>query len=298
MKKVEMNEIPQLLESEKITKEEAAKWIWTNVYFSPEKYNLKELDEDSLSDFLLQYRHRFAHLIEMYDKNRADFTTFIRSCMMQFKNTWKRKSAKSWAEAKSLEQMLENTALSIADYESDPALILEEDEEEMLNVKKDAKEVRETALILALKACNDIDDDSIKKLSKFIRKSEVEIHELISKLRGTMQKKEQIQNLMIRRRDKSFFKKRKFDIELSQLEKGCGEYTKVKKLYESQLKNWKKSNETLTHRYVMSPQNQEIAKIMGISVRKVYYCISHAKDEEKMKIFQQVFKESMPEPEQ
>ena len=39
----------------------------------------------------------------------------------------------------------------------------------------------------------------------------------------------------------------------------------------------------------------EIARIMGISIRKVYYCISHAKDEEKMRLFQQMFRQEMEE---
>ena len=312
MEEFTTNEIPQLLESRKITMKEAVNGLWADIYAHPEKYNLKDLDEDDLSDFLLTYRTRFPSITKKYDKNKADFTTFIRSCMMQFKTCWSKKKAKAKAAAASLESVLKKNAESalVSDCAADPIaggtefddFLLEFEQEDKAEAeegrtedekKKEAKEARETALVLALKACRFMDDPMVSKLSRLTQREESELHTIIDKLKNSMEKKEKIQRLMIRRRDKSFFNKRKLTIELSNLEETCGEYSKLKNLYENQLRSWKRNNEALSHRYVMSPKNSEIAKIMGISIRKVYYCISHAKDEEKMKIFRKVYKENV-----
>lgn len=304
MKKFEVNEIPQLLESREITQKEATEMLWVDIYFNREKYNLKELDEDGISDFLLTYRRRFPNIMRKYDKRKADFTTFMRSCMMQFKSSWNRKRAKAWTESMSVENSMrksgdttdfsfEEETIDAMEREANAKTGKEERQAE--DKRKEEREVRETALVLALKSCRYIDDSMVAKLSKFTKKNEEDLHKIIDGLKTTMEKKERIQNLMIMRRNKSFFKKRKLNAEMEHLEEDCGEYKKVKSLYENQLRSWKRTNETLTHRYVMSPKNSEIARIMGISIRKVYYCISHAKDEEKMRLFQQMFRQGMEE---
>lgn len=299
MKKIETNNIPYLLEKKVITAEEAENFLWSEIYFNPQKYNLFDLDEDDLSDFLLKFHKRFNHIIEKYDSTKTDFTTFIRCCMMQFKNTWKKLEAKNYAELKSLEEAIQKgnvESIKFVDLDSNPEKIylkenLETESKKLLQLtKKNISEAKETALILALKACKDMDDDSISKLSKFTEKTEFEIQNMLENMKQNLGSKEKNRNQMLKRRDKSYFQKRKLRIELEKLEEDSSEHRKLKNTYENQIKNWKKTNENLTHRYLMSPKNSEIAKMLGISTRKVFYCISHAKNESIMENFQKVFK--------
>lgn len=296
MKNVKTNEIPELLENKKITLKEAIKFIWVDIYFNPGLYGLITLDEDDLSELLIEFQKRIPHIIDEYNKTKSDFTTFLRSCLFFMKTDWKRNEMKKIAESKSLEIAIKNGTVDSAplfDSKSDPAKMTFENTTEMQvklkNLSKEMNEAKETALILALKACNDIDDETIEKLSMFLQKNTQELENLIANIKKTTESKQPQRELMVRRRNNSFFKKRKYLIELSQLEEDSSEYQKIQNLYQKQLKNWQKNNENLEHRYIMSPSNAEIAKALGISTRKVYYCISHAKNAETLKKYQQIF---------
>jgi len=297
MQKVETNEIPNLLKTNQITELEATKLLWLDIYTHPEKYNLSNFNEDDLSELLINIQSRFLHLIKSYDENKTDFITFIRSCLSFFKITWQRQSLKKLAEEKSLNYEIKAGIVEAAplfDSKSDPSKInfdfdFSNKISDSIESKKNITEAKETALILALKACADVDDEIIKKLSNFLQRTEDELHNLISDMRNMITQKEEKRDLMVVRRNNSFFKKRKYAIELTQLEKNCSEYKKIEELYKNQIKNWQKNNENLEHRYIMAPKNSDIAKLLGISTRKVYYCISHAKEEEILQNFNKIY---------
>ena len=306
MKKFDAKRIPELLGSGKIGTDQAATLLWGEVYANPGLYGLGAMDEDERSDFLLFFHGRFSHIIREFDSGKGDFTTFIRACMTNFRATWKKASVKKAAEEKALSYALEKGEVACSplfDDRSDPARMKIGEADEISGILKrfavngargnrTMREMRETMLILAMKACADLDDGSIQKLSVFLQKSEDEIHSLVEKLKGGLSERQEKREKILRRRDSSFFKKRKFSIELENLDESSAEYGRVSERLETQKRSFERNSSLLARRYMMSPRNEEIAKILGISSRKVYYCISHAKEKKNLENLQQIFRET------
>ena len=308
MKQIQTNEIPQLFASGKITEDEAVKAIWANVYCSPEKFALSSFDEDSLSEFLLRYHERFKRLLYTFDEKQADFTTFVRNCISFYKLSWRKKSLKNRAEEEFLQTAAkqgEVESVFFADYRSDPQsaeIDLKVKKRRIFGRKRQFKTsvpslrlAKDTALVLALKSCYSLDDKTIKNLATFTGKTEKEIDSMVEILKSTTEKKTELHSKLVNKRDNAFFRKRKYAVELSNLQADCAEYERLVKSMQNQTKNWQNQNDLLSYRYLCSPKNEEIAKVTGLNARKVSYCISHVQDEGIAEKFHKIFQNECEE---
>ncbi len=303
MKKIETNEIPFLFENGKITKTEAIKALWANIYTAPEKYALRSFSEDELSDFLLHFYPRFSSLLDAYDSVSADFTTFVRNCISFYKLSWRKRALKMSAAEQSLDSAVRLGVVEgaeTADFRSDP-----QKSEEILKIRKKTiskkrlksaktpaptlRLARDTALVLAMKSCRQIDDKTLQKLASFTGRAEEEIVSMLENVKKHSSSSEKRFEKLVAKRDSSFFRKRKYSFELSRLDPTSSEYERVKKIVENQTKNWQSQNALLSKSCVRSPRNEDIAKTLGIKMRKVYYCISHVQENGIVENFRDIF---------
>ena len=143
--------------------------------------------------------------------------------------------------------------------------------------KKEREMAEKAALILTLKSCHELNEEIVKNVSKFIHIDKTELQRQIDKLKEKSDYKAEQREIIIRRRDNAFFYHRKYLIELQKLRKGSSTFERVQKKYQQQTENWIKQNKLLSHRFVLSPSNVEIAKELGMQPRQVCFYISHIK---------------------
>ena len=85
------------------------------------------------------------------------------------------------------------------------------------------------------------------------------------------------------------------EAELGRLDESSHEYMRLRERYERQERAWQKANESLEEGKIPTPKNSDIARILGIKQRKVYYCISHAKEKGVIEDYSEIFKKESEE---
>lgn len=300
MRKIEANEIPALVAGGEISEGEAVRALWEDVYSRPGTYALAAFGEDDLSEFLLRFHTRFAALIRAYD-GRTEFTTFVRSCIMLYKLTWRKAALKSRAEEASLLEAAKGGAVESVRLTESPALPLPEP-----RVRRRRKAGRrfpaptlrlakDTALVLALKSCRAMDDETLRRVSSFTGRSEEEILAMMERLGRSAARNEARRERIAAQRDEAFYRRRRYARELSALDPQSAEYGRLLRGLEAQSRSWIARNEALERRCVMSPQNEEIAAVLGMRPRKVFYCISHVQKDGVLESYREMFRSECPE---
>ena len=150
--------------------------------------------------------------------------------------------------------------------------LLEKNEKRIKNLKK-------TLLILTMKYINYINLDSLEEIAIFCEIPLEKINEIRTTLLKNLNKKIINRSELEKRRDKAFFLKRKYQIELDFLKSNNMNYEHKEYLLKRQTKFWndkliqlKKSNGLIT------PSNKQIAKELGMKERIISYYIKNAKN--------------------
>ena len=150
--------------------------------------------------------------------------------------------------------------------------LLEKNEKRIKNLKK-------TLLILTMKYINYINLDSLEEIAIFCEIPLEKINEIRTTLLKNLNKKIVNRSELEKRRDKAFFLKRKYQIELDFLKSNNMNYEHKEYLLKRQTKFWndkliqlKKSNGLIT------PSNKQIAKELGMKERIISYYIKNAKN--------------------
>lgn len=281
MKNIDIEKLPRLVEEGKLSKTEAKDIIWTDIYLYPQKYGLS-MEKDEKSDFLLYLQERLAGIFDDFEQGKILFRTYVWGFLRNTQQTWKRMMRKQFSEQESIRKSMNST------YEEECGdfyeKVFEPETDEMPEVfrktlwrKKEREMAEKAALILTLKSCHELNEEIVKNVSKFIHIDKTELQRQIDKLKEKSDYKAEQREIIIRRRDNAFFYHRKYLIELQKLRKGSSTFERVQKKYQQQTENWIKQNKLLSHRFVLSPSNVEIAKELGMQPRQVCFYISHIK---------------------
>ncbi|MBQ7159690.1 MAG: hypothetical protein IJS09_09785 [Treponema sp.] len=261
-----------------MSKKEATNIIWEDIYLNPKKYGLL-LHGDQKSDFLLYLQERMESLFDEYQPGKILFRTFIWGLVKHTFLTWRRKIKKLYENEEATRKSLMSLYNEMCDAycEPDQEIISENSDE---NIKEDwHKKEREMAekatLILALKSCYDIDEKLIDSVSRFTHIKKERLFEKIDKMKEKSEHKISRRNAIIRSRDNAFYFHRKYLIELSKLKQGTSTFERVQKKYQQQTNRWIRQNQLLTHRFVLSPSNVDIADELGMKPRQVCFYINH-----------------------
>ncbi|MBR1723089.1 MAG: hypothetical protein IJ727_11535 [Treponema sp.] len=309
MKTFSLEELPQAVSYKILTKHEAADIIWAELYTNPGRYGLGVLDEDEKSDLLLYMRRYFETIFDHFIPGTVQFKTYVIGCVLNYRCNFKRFIKTRQQDEDCLEAYLtmnlddNYTQFSPEDNFQDftsakPKTGCKEGKtfEEIKNQEsskhsKKLKRIAElTAIILLLKACNDISDEQINSVCKFTGVSKELLHEAVMEMKKKTEKKNCVHNKLVEKRNNAFFFHRKYMYEMMTKE-STPEITGTKKLrekYNMQTKKWKKHNRKLAIRSA-TPSNEEIGKLLGLNTRTVSYYISHVKDEENRKQIEKIF---------
>lgn len=299
-----IDNLPKAVQTGKISKKEAARLIWQDVYTHPVEYGLFYFTEDQKSDFLLSIQGTFEKLFDKFTPGMISFKTFITGCITNQKNAFLRRQVKRETERRSIDTYLRTkTEEDTAKYEvgvlDGPQFNFTHDnskdftdviEQEINSQEKKDKRIAElTALVLMMKACKDVDDETVSAVSDFTEVDKSLLYEKLQELKLAMSKKNDFYKTLVKRRNNAFYFHRKYMQEMFSSIPTDREITLIQKKYDGQTKKWKEKNESLAQ-YSETPSNEEIAKKIGIKPRMVSFYINHAKKDGNLSKIQSFYK--------
>ena len=295
MDKQDINNLPKLVSEGHISKQRAGAYIWENVYMHPHEYGLSGFSEDELSDFLIELSDKFQNLFDSFIPGIVQFRTFITGFIFNHRTNFIRTQVKNRIANDSMQSFLRiNYDEEVQKYNLMVSEFLNQEKDESPHqndknfsdvfgrkpsTEKDRnKRIAEViVIILAMKACKDLDDELITKISKFTGIDATYIHSAILSLKDTIKNRTERKEQLISKRNNAFFYHRKYLIEMLRVDKNSKLFTQVKKQYEKRTKSWERQNIQLAQRKRDTPTSAEIADALGLKTRTVLFYINHAR---------------------
>lgn len=298
MQKINMDKIPLFIKEKKITKQEAVYYIWEQLYKNPQKYYMADLSEDELSDFLIVFVEKLPSFFDLYlESNNISFSKFLLRYLVSSKNTWLRQKIIRNVNEKTIETFnQEESEKDIHKYEIKEVenVVMEETIPEPPEKTAKRRIAEMAALVLTMKAYIDVDDEIVKKVSEFTGIEEEFIYEKIQELKEKNKPREEKRELLVKRRDNSFYYKRRYQIEMARLDENSKMQSELQEKYEYQEKSLAYNNELLKRRGLLTASNEQIASALGLRPRQVGFCISHIKKPENLEIVKKMLEEKNP----
>ena len=294
MKQSDIESIPTLVREKKLSCREGAEKIWVEVYTHPYTYSLATMDEDERSEFLLYLSNKFQNLFASYDPQKMPFKNYIKGYLKNYLKTWRRKKTKKFAEQHSADSFFTN--FSYENISTAPLPVPEVQStrtNETPNFTKTRKRIAElSTLVLVLKACKDVDDDMIEKVSDFTGVDRNLIDEKIADLKEKLERRYRRMELLVKKRNNAFFYHRKYSVELTQLDENSDKFGEITLRKEMQTKKWMQQNEKILCVKQVAPSNADIAKVLGLKPRTISYYINRMKNEENQKTLRDLYFEA------
>jgi hypothetical protein len=247
------------------------------VYANPCYFSLAKLDEDSRSSFLVSLSRVLPHLLYNYDRDRTDLMPYLFTFIRLYLRSWQRTAAKKQAAADSLHLCygMEIEDSLVAEHSPDYADLFKD---ARLPPRCKRKSLRDMLLALALKNCWMISD---KQLSLIIAATGINPDTMmawIQEAKDSIQMRVDLQKELIYRRNKAFFLKTKYRLELERLDPASAQYEAVDHKFRYQCRVLDTKNQILRERSDLSPSNTNIAATMDLPVRRVNRLLEMARE--------------------
>lgn len=307
MENINLDDIPELIKSCRLSEQEACMQIYLILYENPARFNLLDMDEDSRSDFLLNFiETKTAKLIQNYNPEISQFGAYVYATIQTAKLSFMKKRYE--------ESFFSNTCVqeSIQDFKQK----MEEDSHIGLKIAdenpsypqkssitnktaietyqklfgtihhrlnaKDSKKRRfqRGILILALKSAWYITDEQIHKVSVICDIPDNIISDSVctlkSKLINKALNRKEIEDK--RNRAYAFINSYRQRLNSSDISNNEIKFKKLQSRLDFQITNFKaKTNLLKNGRFKICPTNSEIAEILGLSDRIISCHISRLK---------------------
>ena len=309
MKSNELNLVPEKLAAGKITKKEAVDIICAYINENFPVFGLHKYDEDFREDVILYFLERGSHVLDSYNKNTADFFTFLYSNIMSYIQTRKRSLARENLKEKlTLSETINNidekeSAYNRINYKkfelakipySYTPITVENLRRIFEPISKDMTDKK--ILVLAMKSSFFLSDSMIKKISDLYNIPEEDMYKTIQYCKESISRRTEKHQSAIEHRNYAYYHHKKYEQELNSLKSNTtksGNIVQIEKKYLKHSKNWKLINEKFEKGFLyLRPTNKTIADILGICERQVSYYINCAKKEcEKNNIEQEIQKD-------
>ena len=310
MKGLDLNEIPQMLESKKITRKEAVNILAEFVLKNERIFGLSEKDSDFKADVLLMIIESGDHLFKLYNPKLGNFFnyffSFVRS---QIGKEIRKLKRNTYLDLFCLEEQkklsLENTynphpvserlheaqktqpkatkELFIASRKENynlPRRMVSDEKICQINerLKNFNQKIRvKILMILALKSAYYITDSQIKTISSLCNLNEQEFAATIHNLRNDLDSKIKTRKEYELRRNNAYFHRKRFETLIQNEQKADEETTRyyrldLQKKYQRHTNIWNKLNKKFSEGFLMlRPTTEVVAKILGIGVRQTNY---------------------------
>lgn len=305
MKKVVLDQIPALVESKKLSWQEACMQIYITLYNNPGRFNLLDMSDDNRSDFLLNFlQYKTENLLQNYNPDIAPFGAYIYFTIQSSKLTFLKKLSdqkvkdnlfRDESAIQYSEQIEDGVFYNSEVAESIPAYIPQSKEDEIpqlvykklftkhryrLSVKESQqRKLRQGLLILALKSAWYINDEQINKVSRVCEISPHVITDSICKLKANLITKSLCRREIENNRNKAYCFIKKYKEELENIsDKNSPIFKIINRKLNYQEKNFRNKNCILqTGKFKISPSNLEISTILGISEKLISCYLSRFK---------------------
>lgn len=306
MKNINLNNIPILINEQKITKEEGINFV---IKFISENYLVfgKNLyDEDLRSEVIIKVLEKIETIFNNYDENQGSFFTYLFSFIQKTILTITRQKNRNFILEQASQKELEQKCNELTEkYQLKPLLFSENKipycskKINPDNLKKYCKEIAKAKsktdkilLTIALKNCFYLTDSLTVKIAKYLNIDVQFFSDLILYYKNEMNHKIQKRLTFEEKRDKAYYSHKKNEKEIEVIkEKQKVDFNtdslyssniKLEKLYqvnEKHINNWRNLNKKFTKGNLsVRPPNHLIADILGICERQVSYYLFCAKN--------------------
>lgn len=300
MTDIKLDDIPDLVKSNKLSKQEACLQVYYILYTNPPRFGLLDLDEDTRSDFLLYFlQNKTSTLLESYNPMISPFGAYvyktIQTSLMTFskklqdhKNYNKIFIQDSICSYQQQSEDSENSILKIASQEPafssvDPnnyiphlvyrQIFSKASHRLAVNDSKDRK-IKRGILILALKSAWYISDSQINRVSQICSIPTQVITDSVCKLKSRLINKALNRQLIENNRNRAYCFIHNYKMQLENKESDSIKLEQIKKKLDFQTENWNKKTLRLkSGKNKIAPTNEEIGEIIGLSGRFVSFYI-------------------------
>lgn len=300
MTDIKLDEIPDLVKSKQMSKQEACLQVYYTLYTSPARFGLKDMDDDLRSDFLLHFlQHKTDNLIESYDPKISPFgayvyktvqtaritfskkmtdhqnynTLFIQDSIYDYQDKMEKNISAVTKVASTPESFTANK-----DKSQIPQLVYKrltnKDTHRLCKTESQARRLKLGILILALKSAWYISDEQIEKVSRVCQISPEIITSSVCQLKSLLINKALNRQTIEENRNRaySFVHNYRIQINNQKYDKDQLKLTQLQKKLNFQTDNWSKKTKSLqSGKIKICPTNQEVGNIIGLSERLVSF---------------------------
>lgn len=286
IKAAEVNLYPSLLLKGEISEKQAVNGVWEYIFQKKNFFGLNTLSEDQLSEFLIFFSLKIPGILKTYNSKSASFILFLKCCIKKALISWFKKSIKENIKEDCNKiiagiHSIQNEENDISNnlIENTPSAETNsflENFQSNLSLKRKTMS-KKLVFIYACYSCNEIGEHFLKKLSEFLELDETELTKIINNLKKETESKTKKRQILIEKRNVSYYYQAKYALELKKLEENSNSFEKIKTSYLKKRKLWKKYNQILNKTAVHSPSCFQIAKEIGIKPRQVGFYLNHTK---------------------
>lgn len=307
MTTIKLDDIPDLVKSNKLSKQEACVQVYYTLYTNPARFGLLDMDEDYRSDFLLHFlQHKTNNLIQNYNPDISPFGAYVYKTIQTARLTFK----KNFTDKQNYntlfiqdsiyayQEQLEESATSVTKIASPteefsqvqseekiPSLVYKQlftkQPHRLCKAQSQERRLKRGILILALKSAWYISDEQINKVSKVCNISPDVITQSVCHLKSLLINKALNRQLIEENRNRaySFIHNYRMQLQNPDRDKDQLKLTQINKKLQFQMENWNKKTQKLqSGKYKISPTNSEIGKIIGLPERLVSFYMRKIKE--------------------
>ena len=287
---MDIEDLPYLVSSGKISKTDAVKRIAEEIYRAPRRFALASYDEDFRSEIIVAFLQKGCNVFARYNATCGSFRGYLYAFIQGLILTQKRVEMKNFLANETIKEFnypyprdfendIEHDNLHVAEKTVNYAPV--ENTQIWKSIRKrcptHSASNAKMALILALKSSYYIPLDSIDTVSSYCHLRNTELTRIIATLNSYLYTRIRRRNSAIQRRDNAYYFHRKYYLQMKYNNTGALHLESLKKKYIHQTENWRcKNKELQERRYRVCPTNKMIARVLGICERQVSYYITRA----------------------
>ena len=273
----QINSLPHDYRIGKLSLQQASDRLWVLLYQNPRLFGLVTLSSDDVSDFLLYMRDHFSKMILRYKDGQVPFISYVKTGVLKSLPGFIRKKLRTYAGTNSLDSIM---AIREDDMSYEPDVGEEINSETPLIKSAEnstdyiLERIKKHVKLLALHECNNLSDSLIQKIADFLEIDRENFIAELNELKDSTQRKLDKRQILIKRRNRAFYFKNKYERELERLEEGTPCYEATKHKMEKHYESWKRNNELLVKGCSTSPSYALISRETGLGKKTVSYYLS------------------------
>lgn len=293
MTEIKLDDIPELLKSEKLSFKQACLAVYKTVYFNPVLFELTDFDEDERSDFLLYFlQKKIPTMIKNFNPEITSFGSYVYSVLKLIKNDYIQKQIKksnisrtyiqeSILNYDEFQEQIQHSAAIVSDThegyipqseeEKNPSLVYKRffqvAPHRLCVAESRKRKLQRGVLILALKSAWYINDEQIKKVSSFCKISSDILSSTVCTLKANLINKALLREEIENNRAKAYCLINNYELELQKQTsyENLPRFEQIEKCLKYHRKSFNTKNNFLKSGYCkIAPTNSEIAKVIGV----------------------------------